>query len=90
MLIKINAYMHLKKHIRMNKFADLDMSIFYFKRRHLLLWIYLTRKFILMKADWSGCVSKSNWNCPINGFGVNICHPKIGSDLLLTIKIMGW
>ncbi|MBB1646622.1 hypothetical protein BCY89_18695 [Sphingobacterium siyangense] len=32
-LTRINAYMHLKKHIRMNVIADLDMSIFYFKKR---------------------------------------------------------
>jgi hypothetical protein len=33
MLTEINAYMHLKKYISINEFADLDMSIFYFKRR---------------------------------------------------------
>ena len=27
------AHMHLKKHIRMNVIADLNMSIFYFKKR---------------------------------------------------------
>ncbi|WP_343561355.1 hypothetical protein [Sphingobacterium sp.] len=33
MLTEINAYMHLKKYISINELADLDMSIFYFKRR---------------------------------------------------------
>lgn len=44
MLIKINAYMHLKKHIRMNKFADLDMSIFYFKKRPFVVMDLLNEK----------------------------------------------
>ncbi|WP_313264148.1 hypothetical protein [Sphingobacterium sp.] len=29
----LNAHMHLKKHIRLNLIADLNMSIFYFKKR---------------------------------------------------------
>ncbi|MGE8242086.1 hypothetical protein D3C87_519220 [compost metagenome] len=33
MLTEINAYMHLKKYISFNELADLDMSIFYFKKR---------------------------------------------------------
>lgn len=33
MLTEINTYMHLKKYISVNEFADLDMSVFYFKRR---------------------------------------------------------
>jgi len=49
MLIKINAYMHLKKHIRMNKFADLEMSIFYFKRRPFVVMDLLNEKILTEK-----------------------------------------
>ena len=33
MLTAINAYIQLKKYISLNRFADLEMSIFYFKKR---------------------------------------------------------
>jgi len=74
--------MHLKKHIRMNKFADLDMSIFYFKRRPFVVMDLLNEKIYFNENGLEWLRTKSNLNCPINGFEVNICHPKIGSDLL--------